>query len=390
MKWITAGDLERWSDTIDSRTRLSELVSNLIRGSATKITAFRFPTGDSAQLQGYDGRLVAEEVAPYVPGGESVWEFGTSANPLAKANSDYEERTKNPRGVDPAQTTFVFVTSRRWSGKEIPIEEWCNERISPKGPWKDVRIIDAVALEEWLVQTPPVAAHAARQILGLVPQDGVRSALEYWQEYASGFEPELTEEVVLCGRERQTQDLTQQLQNGRGIYLWQADSSDEAVAFVVASVRKAPDDLRKFFESKMTIVDSISAARALAVKKNMVFIARGEAEKLAGQLAKGNVCILGIGDERRHAEATRLARPLTHDLTTALRTMGPDENKASHLARMCGRSVTILGRRIGSPTAPKPGWAGEDALVPALLAGSWDASVEHDRDIVKRLAGACQ
>ena len=77
MKWITAGQLDDWADRTDARTALSELVSALIRASAPDMQAYRFPTGDSAQIPGYDGHLVAKGVAPFVPDGESVWEFGT-------------------------------------------------------------------------------------------------------------------------------------------------------------------------------------------------------------------------------------------------------------------------------------------------------------------------
>lgn len=61
MKWIYAADLDRWAETsIASRTALSELVSSLVRASSPNPKAFRFPTGDSAQLPGYDGSLESE------------------------------------------------------------------------------------------------------------------------------------------------------------------------------------------------------------------------------------------------------------------------------------------------------------------------------------------
>jgi hypothetical protein len=75
VKWVTALDLNRWADTTGARAALSEMVSALIRATAPDIRSFRFPTGDSAQLPGYDGRLSARGVAPYVPDGESVWEL---------------------------------------------------------------------------------------------------------------------------------------------------------------------------------------------------------------------------------------------------------------------------------------------------------------------------
>jgi hypothetical protein len=87
----------------------------LVRASAKNIAAYRFPTGDSSELPGYDGILEAEAVPPWVPGGKSVWEFGTGDDPQDKATSDFNKRKKNPDvDVVPAETTFVFVTARVW------------------------------------------------------------------------------------------------------------------------------------------------------------------------------------------------------------------------------------------------------------------------------------
>ena len=72
MKWITAPDLERWAGKISSRQDLAELVGSLVRARAKGIAAYRFPTGDFAQLPGYDGLLEAEAAPPWVPPGLSV------------------------------------------------------------------------------------------------------------------------------------------------------------------------------------------------------------------------------------------------------------------------------------------------------------------------------
>src|SRR5262249_46669397 len=151
-------------------------------------SSFRFPTGDSAQMPGYDGRLTAKGVDPYVPDGESVWEFGVSRDIVRKANEDYQQRTESPGTVDPRATTFVFVTPRRWDSRSL--EDWRAEKLRA-GQWKDVRVIDGVALEEWLSQHPAVASRLARELLGVVPNTGARSIAEYWDEYSSRFEPPL-------------------------------------------------------------------------------------------------------------------------------------------------------------------------------------------------------
>lgn len=387
MKWITALNLENWAQTLPSRTQFSELIGNLIRASVEKITDYRFPTGDSAQLTGYDGRLItAEAFLPYVPAGESVWEFGTDEDVLQKVNKDYSTRTQNPGSVDPAKNTFVLVTARRWTGKKVSLEEWCSQKKDEK-IWKDVRIIDAVGLEDWFERSPAVAARAARELLAVVPQLGAQSTLEFWQEYSARFEIPLTEDVLLCGRKRQADDLLRELNNVPQVLFKQADSADEAIAFVVAAIRKAEQGVAEFFDTRVLIVDSKEAARLLGVRKNMILLPRGEALDIAPMLAKNNTCVIGIGRELQRSNVAKLERPSTHDLTDALKTMGLPEQRAYKLARSCGRSATILSRLMPSVTAPEPVWAKDKKLIPALLAGSWTLANAEDRHTLQVLSG---
>jgi hypothetical protein len=237
MKWIFVPHLEMWANTTGSRTRLSELVSALVRATASDLNSFRFPSGDSAQAPGYDGSLEAKGVPPYIPDGKSVWEFGTSSDYLSKANEDYENRSTHPRSAVPQQTTFVFVTPRHWKRHQPSLEEWQDEKTA-QGPWKEVRVIDGVALEHWLDQYDAVATWAAYKIFNLRPGSGARSTDEFWEEYAYRFKPPLNEQVIICGREEQTK-LLDQLMGPPQVHLCQADSPEEALAFVVAAIRVA-------------------------------------------------------------------------------------------------------------------------------------------------------
>jgi len=68
--------------------------------------------------------------------------------------------------------------------------------------------------------------------------------------------------------------------------------------------------------------------------------------------------------------------------------MGLGPQDASQTASMSGRSVTILARRIPSGTARKPEWDGRQELVPALLAGAWNAESPEDQAVLCALAGS--
>ena len=129
MKWITALDLERWAASIGSRQDLAELLGSLIRARAKEIAAYRFPSGDFAQLPAMTAclrqrlRLLGSRRA-YRCGS---WVLGTI--PRKRPGEDYDSRTRKPRNVTPAETTFVFVTPRPWRDQDKK-KQWIDERKS--------------------------------------------------------------------------------------------------------------------------------------------------------------------------------------------------------------------------------------------------------------------
>lgn len=223
MKWITTQHLKQWADTIGSRSALSQLISDLIRASASDISSIRFPTGAASQMRGWDGHLVSLGVPPYVPAGESGWEFGTDKDVRNKANGDYATRTAAPGSINQAAATFVFVSPREWADAET----WAAEK-QTEGKWKDVKVVDGVALEDWLFLCPAVAARLARDI-SIMPKVGVRGTDQFWDEYAKQFKPDLTADVLLA--DRQSQADTIQMRATGTIHIWQADSTEEVIAF---------------------------------------------------------------------------------------------------------------------------------------------------------------
>jgi hypothetical protein len=386
MRWVTAVHLEQWAQTLSSQSELSEVVSDLIRASASTISAFRFPTGDSAQIPGYDGRLAADAIPPYIPGGGSVWEFGTSHDYVDKANKDYKTRTENPGTADPQETAFVVVTARQWKRSDISIDGWIAEKSAAK-KWREIRVIDAVALEDWLEQQPAVALRLARRI-GLAPVEGVQSTDQFWDEYASRFDPVLTERVLLAGREDQAKELVLQLRDQPFRHIWQADSSEEVIAFAVAAIRSSESEVRKYLETRTVVISTEEAARNLATRSSLVFLPRAGASKLDAYLGQKNATIVAIGrDAPNRQGAMVLNRPTSDQLIDALKTMGLSDERALQLGRTCGRSVTILARRIPSGTAPRPEWEGRNELIPALLAGGWHTQRDEDKQLVAQLAG---
>jgi hypothetical protein len=386
VKWIRALDLQRWSEAIQARTSLPEMVADLIRASSQDIGSFRFPSGDKGQVRGFDGRLESRGAPPFVPEGRSIWEFGVSDG-VAKAEKDYRKRTKEVPEEERKKTVFVFATLQTWDNPKQKLDEWISEK-RQLGEWKDVVYLDGVALEHWLERNPAVSARFARFELKLLPQNGAISTDEFWDTYSNRFRPQLTTDVLLCDRREQADKIIQALSSGPSRIPFAADSPVEVIAFAVAAIRSAQVDVRLFLESRTLIVETEDAGRALLVRGGVAFFPRGQARVIAGALATVGPTLAALGADQPNGDAELLLRPSNQSLARALETMGFDADGAYQLARSCGRSVTILSRFIPGGVPFTPDWVPEARkLVPAILAGGWDAKSSEDQDIIARLAG---
>lgn len=385
MKWITALDLEQWASSIPARTLFPGLVADLIRASVSGITSFRFPTGDKGQVRGFDGSLVTDTSSTYVPEGRSIWEFGVSKGAAVKAESDYVKRVSELPEDERASITFVFVSLQSWDNPKLKLDDWIHGKKS-LNEWADVRYIDGVCLESWLDDCPAVASRYSRYELGKYLAVGARSTDEFWEEYSNRFEPALSEEVLLSGREKQAEQLLPKLVGGAGAIRLASDSPDEVIAFAVAAIRKSKPDERFFLEARTLIVDTEEAARSLA-RENLIFLPRAQAGMMAGLLARLSPTLVASGGDQPKRNFEVLERPSCSSMGEAFTSMGFTSDEGYEQARSCGRSVTILSRLIPAGTVPKPEWLGQGMdLIPALLAGGWLETSEPDKGILARLA----
>jgi hypothetical protein len=385
MQWIFSRHLDQWAGTQVGRAEIARLVGSLICATAKTIRSFRFPAGDSSQNPGFDGHLIAEGAPPFVPDGESVWEFGAGANYLAKANEEYEKRTAAPGSVDSSKCSFVFVTPREWKRDDPTLVDWQIEK-SAMRRWRSVIAIDANALEEWLSRAEAVAKNYAQAVRGQLWVNGCRSVNEYWDEYSKAFKRALTEDVVLCERKLASDELVKRMMDtAPGPIRLQSDSSDEIVAFVMAAIRTADPEVRNFLEARTLVIDTAEAAREHLGKQGLIFVPRDGAMDVAGQLSYSSPAIIALTRDEKGTPA--LPRASTGGFARAMLGMGFDEQQAERLSRESARSVTILARRIPSGFAPRPPWAVDRKLIPALLAGAWDAFEPGDKKIIGDLAG---
>ncbi len=273
---MKARQIEDWADSqIDARTRLPVFLRKLVHSTGHDLHQVDFPGYDNAQRKGSDGFVDAGAATPWVPEGNSYWEFGTDQKPGAKAESDYTARLTSVDPAERANSTFVFVTPRNWPGKTA----W-EKRKNEAGDWKAVRAFDASDLEQWLEQSVPAQIWLAEQLALTV--NGYETLEQAWRRWADASEPHLTPEVFAPSIAAYRGTFKEWLDKPSDRpFVVAADSRDEALAFLaclfddeelrqfkdLAAVFTSPATLRTLIASSVPfipIVHSEDAERELA------------------------------------------------------------------------------------------------------------------------------
>jgi len=390
MKWITAGDIKTW---LTSKQRhcaqtLPELIRRLILATASTVEEIEFPSGDSVSHSGWDGRLKTPVASTLFPVGTSVWEIGTEESPGKKAENDYTKRTSDPLGFNQSDTTFVFVTPRAWPERV----KWQNDKRAT-GVWKDVRVIAADGIEQWLDLAPAVALWLGRQIKGL--SDSIRDLEGFWEEWSVATDPKMTTDMVIADRSQDMERIQQWIRGQASILEVCGDSPDEPFAFLYSSIANMSDTERLQALSRCVVVDSVQQVRSCATtfQNSLIIVAPTECREAAGfAVDKGHHIFLSADaksiDFRNNL--MELSRPRREAVEKELRQSGLSEADARRISRDFGRSIPVLRRHRFRSSAKTPAWSDEKSapiLIPLLFAGAWDERKEGDRNIIESLSG---
>ena len=322
---IDAADLSQWAGRLDSKGMFPQLIHRLILVSTgNEVGVIRFRSTDSIQQEGWDG--ICEQMAaknhPWLPSGTSGWELATKRESiLSKAQEDYTKRTADALELVRERSTFVFASLRSWAKGSI----WAKSKREEKR-WADVRVVDADDLVHWIELYPSVGFWLASH-LGKLPR-GILPLTDAWHEWRPATNWPLTPEIVLAGRDNEAIDLLNWLRATPTVRSVQADSPDDAIAFLYASIDLLPEPHREFYLIRAVRAFDAETLRTLGRSPSPLIIIMepsepGLARRLVEQghhvfVAYGSA--VGIGDVD-----TVLPRATHEDFQSALAAMGVPE-----------------------------------------------------------------
>ena len=388
MRQFDPSEISNWASLPDANHQLPELIRRLILATVPELSRLDIPSGSSVWGPGWDGMLTVGAGNAWAPKGHSVWEFSCRRDVVIKANEDYRKRTDPPQGTADAATTFVFVTPRRWMGKD----EWETQR-RDEGEWADVRALDASNLAAWLSQAPATAEWFA-QLIGKSPAGGYTALDEWWENWATACQPNISPALVVAGRQESVERLAGWAREAASPYYVQAQMREEAIAFVAASALDSDDAWGAALLSKALVVKSEDAWNSLVRHTSPLALIRAFDGNVSAPVATGRghhvIAPLHANEDPR-GNGDNLPRLGRDETVAALTEMGLSEPKARMLARKTASSLPIIRRfLIDEAGGPTPGWALLDShsCLPALaLIGQWDEDNGYDTAIVAQITG---
>ncbi|MDO9481766.1 MAG: HigA family addiction module antitoxin [Hydrogenophaga sp.] len=383
-----ANDFEDWvNNNVVARTRLAVLIRTLVNSTAMQSKS-DFPGNDDAERPGWDGWSECEAGNPWVPVGNAGWEFGTNKDPREKADDDYAKSVKAmATAAERVQTTFVFVTPRRWPNKA----EWVKKKVAEK-KWRDVRAYDASDLEQWIAQSVSGQAWLAGE-LGLPTQD-VASLDDAWQAWCGGAKSSmpsaLFDTAVAAAKPKFLRWLAAPAEKP---FVLASDSKEEAVAFL--STLLPGEDAQLAATRDRVVVFKTPGALTKLAKGATDFVAVALTDDVQRELtATGPLhAVIVLPRNATGMESDVVLEPLTSEaFRAALEAAEYKQDEIARLAKVSGRSLTVLRRRLSDlPAVQSPPWSKDAAaarvLIPLYLVGSWNFKNERDASVVTRMAG---
>lgn len=387
---MKANDIEGWVDhNIVARSRLAVFLRTLVNSTGNGLTKVDFPGNDDAERPGWDGQVEAQAPTQWIPEGASGWEFGTNQVPKAKADGDFIKSVDAATQEERENKTFVFVTPRRWPGKQA----WTKAK-KAANLWKDVRAYDASDLEQWLEQSIPGQVWLANETRR--PSKGARSLDQCWHDWSQIANPPLVGSFFAAAIDEAKRAMSFRLSSApEKPIMIAADSVGEALAFLAQLFGPAGGDSMQAHRDRVIVFDQPGTLPELALgAKDFVAVASTPAvERELGPFASSMHCIVICPRNAANTQPDVVLEPLQYDaFRNSLEEMELPRDEIDRYSKESGRSLTVLVRRMASlPAIRNPSWAADHQLarqmIPFLFTGAWNSSNASDQTVLTLLSG---
>lgn len=387
---IRANQIEAWVNAnLTARARLAVFLRTLVNSTGKGLTKVDFPGNDDAERAGPDGSVEATGATPWISAGVSTWEFGTNENVKKKADDDYAKSTESFSDEERKKITFVFVTPRRWHGKE----KWV-ANAKGRSQWKDVRAYDAADLEQWLEQSLAGQTWFANETN--VPSQGVRSLDKCWKDWASVATPPIAArlfEPAIESAKRTIQSRLSKQPEGPTIIV--ADSAEEALAFLAQLFgERGGDELSAYRDRTLVFDEPGVIGRLTEGAQDFIPVAYSrDVERELAPHVRARHSIIIYPRNASNVDPHITLEPVGYEVfKKSMEDMGKTGDEVDQLAAKSGRSLTVLRRQLSHvPAVKTPEWAERDEvaslLVPFLMVGAWNSLNETDKIGLSLLAG---
>ncbi len=385
-----ASEIAGWGDRPEAASELPRLIEKLAMASPSQLTNIDFPKGSSVARPGFDGEIGASEGDLWVPGGDSYWELTTQrSGTRAKADDDYAKMPEQRGAPNPKESTFVFLTCRRWNSKN----DWAREKRTDE-KWHDVRAYDVDNLVSWLEQAPAVAHWFAR-LIGKVPPTGWMSLDDWWESwsYAGAI---VTTDMALVGRDENMATVNGWLDDEADQFYIQSDTIDESIAFLAALVASGGSLQESSRLARSVVVEDESAWRHFESHTvPLILLRRFRGGNVANSIAVSNghhVLTPLASREDARGNGVKLSRLDGQKLVDSIVGIGKSETQARAIVRRGANRLAIIRRELIDEVGDDlPPWVTEvlkPEMTSLVLSGQWDESKDGDKQIMAELTAS--
>jgi len=388
MKIIKSGDIESWSCQDGTESAFPVLIRNLIRFS-TCASIENFHGYNENNRPGVDGKVISNtEQNPWVPCGVSYWELGNAKNIERKASNDYSKRTEEISKQDRLSSTFVFATPKNWRSGE----KWVREKKERK-EWKNVKIIDAELIEQWIEQLNYPQQAKIADIMG-INMEGIDLLEHSWELWSKATNPPLpesmfNEDIKLA----QESIIWESWKNDSesSVIVVKADTKEEALAFLYCLFKH--DAFKEYSDNACIVGNEDALKRAINQENNIAILCDDGLQTRLIPTKDGVRGILikdsGVITPEKTFELSCLN---SWELTQILRAMNMSNDSIEYVNDFSGKSKSVLRRRLSkNPAICVPSWADDyhllNNLIPLICLNRWNTHNSQENEIIERVWG---